>query len=40
MNEIVGRAGGSAAASGEMFYGVEMKLVPGTNQIITSYPVK
>jgi hypothetical protein len=40
MDEIVGRAGGNAAATGELFRSVEMKLVPGTNQIITSYPVK
>ncbi|WGT64502.1 hypothetical protein [Variovorax paradoxus] len=40
MGEIVGRAGGAASATGELFRSVEIKLVPGTNQIITSYPVK
>lgn len=35
---LTGRAGGQAADSGELFYGVHIKLVPGTNKIITSYP--
>jgi hypothetical protein len=40
MGEIVGRAGGAASATGELFRSVEIRLVPGTNQIVTSYPVK
>lgn len=38
MGEIVGRAGGAAGSSGQLFYTIEIKLVPGTNQIITAYP--
>ena len=38
MNKVVGRSGGQAADAGELFYNVEIKVVPGTNKIITSYP--
>jgi RHS repeat-associated protein len=38
MGRIVGRAGGQAADSGELFYTVEIKVVPNSNKLITSYP--
>ncbi|WNJ95105.1 RHS repeat-associated core domain-containing protein [Vibrio ruber] len=38
MNKLVGRAGGQAADTGELFYGVHIKLVPNSNKIITAYP--
>ncbi len=38
MNKLTGRAGGQAVDSGELFYGVHIKLVPGTNKLITSFP--
>lgn len=39
-DKLIGRAGGKASNTDELFYSVEIKLVPFTNQIITSYPVK
>lgn len=38
MNDVVGRAGGLAADTGRIFYDVTIKVVPGTNQIITAFP--
>jgi len=38
MGRIVGRAGGQTADTGELFYSVEIKLVPNSNKLITSYP--
>ncbi|WP_415891601.1 RHS repeat-associated core domain-containing protein [Neptuniibacter sp. PT8_73] len=38
MDKLTGRAGGQAADTGELFYGVHIKLVPNSNKIITSYP--
>jgi uncharacterized protein RhaS with RHS repeats len=40
MAKIVGRSGGDEAELGKLFYDLEMKLVPGTNKIITSYPAE
>lgn len=38
MGEVVGSAGGKAAASGQLFTNTTIFVVPGTNQIITAYP--
>jgi len=38
MNELVGRAGGMQAPTGQLFYSVHIQVVPGTNHIITAYP--
>jgi hypothetical protein len=38
MDRIVGRAGGQAADTGQLFHNVEIKVVPGANNIITSHP--
>jgi hypothetical protein len=40
MGKMVGRSGGGEADAGKLFYNLEMKLVPGTNKIITSYPAE
>ncbi|GFM66098.1 hypothetical protein PSCICJ_22160 [Pseudomonas cichorii] len=37
MSKMVGRSGGGEADLGKLFYNLEIKLVPGTNKIITSY---
>ncbi len=38
MGKIVGRSGGGEAHLGKLFYNLEIKLVPGTNKIITAFP--
>ncbi|MDR6927579.1 RHS repeat-associated protein [Pseudomonas sp. BE134] len=40
MGKMVGRSGGGEANLGKLFYNLEMKLVPETNKIITSYPAE
>jgi len=39
MDKIVGRAGGKAAETGELFYSLEIIVVPNTNKLIAAYPV-